>query len=95
MKLLYPSLMCLLATAPVFAADLLQPPDAGDRMQQRRAELRQVISNHGGQPVGTPDVPARTLTERERAELREQLRRESMAPRDMRDNPGRPRLSRP
>lgn len=95
MKLIYPSLMCLLATAPAVAADALQPADAGDRMQQRRAELRQVISTHGGRPVGTPDVPARTLTEHERAELREQLRRESMAPRDMRTNPGQPRISRP
>jgi len=76
--------------APVLAADPVQPPEPGynDRSMQRRAELRQAISAQRQQTP--PDIPARTLSDRERAELREQLRRESMAPRDVREPRERP-----
>ena len=89
------SLSCVVASAPLWAADPAQAGGEGGDRLQRRAELRQAIASH---KLTVPDVPVRTLSDRERAELREQLRRESATPRDARGQPGaRPmqRVSRP
>ncbi|RYH98113.1 MAG: hypothetical protein EON48_18205 [Acetobacteraceae bacterium] len=88
------SLSCVVACVPAWAVDPVQPAGEGGDRLQRRAELRQAIASH---KLTLPDVPVRQLSDRERAELREQLRRESAMARDARQQGARPlpRLSRP
>lgn len=80
--------VCALVCLPSWAGGPLRGEGmaGADRNEQRRAELRQAISSQ--RVDAAPQAPLRTLSDRERAELREQLRRESPGLSRVRD--GRP-----
>lgn len=83
--------VCALVCLPSWAGGPLRGEGmaGADRNEQRRAELRQAIAAQRANAA--PQSPLRTLSDRERAELREQLRRESPGATRVRDaGPERP-----
>jgi hypothetical protein len=76
MKMRSLSILMLTAVTGAAAAQPVVTPSGEDASRaQRRSELRHAIASQRD-AAGAPG-PSRTLSERERAELREQLRRES------------------